>query len=104
MVVTNARPSTSAKLREVLRVAEGSTPIPATTLKAVAMSIRVLISEVEALEKAAQTPQDAAPSATDDLRKITDEAVAQFNATLEKARTGLAARLRDAARGLDGHE
>jgi hypothetical protein len=97
-------PTISARLREIQRIAEGPTPIPATTLKAVAMSIKVLIPEVETLEKAAQAPQGAVPNSTDDLRKITDEAAAQLNAAWEKARTGLAARLRDAARGLDGHE
>lgn len=77
--------STSAKLREVLKCAQG-TDFPATTLKVVASALRELIPEVEELEKRPEPVdprevlQDAADRARVQLVKLSLDMAAKLHA------------------------
>lgn len=91
--------TTSAKLEIVLELADGPSTAPASTLRAIAVSLKTLIPEVEELERrlAEIQPQDAAPSAMDDLREQGRLVKEQLASDLTAVRSGLARKLRDAA-------
>jgi hypothetical protein len=92
--------TTSDKLKIVLELAQGPSTMPASTLKAVAMGLESLIPEVEALEKA-KAPQDAVPSALDEMRKRQEELQTQIQEGVTRFKGDLARRLREAAQALN---